>query len=136
MTAAGYSTTSLVKKLGVKPDHRVVLVGRPEGWDIPELPATVTLTEDPGETGDVTIAFFRSLRGLEDGARDLVAQLPADGALWIAWPRRAGGHTSDIAENDLRRVLLVEGVVDVKVAAIDHDWSGLKFVWRKDRRTM
>ena len=55
-------------------------------------------------------------------------------ALWIAWPRRAGGHRSDITDSLVRETLLPIGVVDVKVAALDEDWSGLKFVWRKDRR--
>jgi hypothetical protein len=50
-------------------------------------------------------------------------------ALWVAWPRRAGGHTSDVSENDLRDLFLPTGLVDVKVAALDADRSGLKFVW-------
>ncbi|MEV6139756.1 hypothetical protein AB0L63_27665 [Nocardia sp. NPDC051990] len=49
--------------------------------------------------------------------------------MWIAWPRKAGGHVSDIAENDLRELLLAIGVVDVKVGAFDNAWSGPKFVW-------
>ena len=134
MTAAGYSGTPLAKKLGVKPDHRVVLVDRPDGWDIPGLPTDVTITHNALESGDVIVAFFRSLHELEDGAADLIGRLPAESSLWIAWPRRAGGHTSDVTENDLRRVLLPTGVVDVKVAALDDDWSGLKFVWRKELR--
>jgi hypothetical protein len=148
MTAAGYSGTPLAKKLGMKPDHRVVLVDRPDEWDIPGLPAGVTITQIPIhrladarphpqnalESGDVIVAFFRSLHELEDGAADLIGRLSAESSLWIAWPRRAGGHTSDITENDLRRVLLPTGVVDVKVAALDDDWSGLKFVWRKELR--
>jgi hypothetical protein len=134
MTTAGYSGAPLARKLGIKPEHDVVLVGQPEGWEIPDLPAGVTVSHDALQVGDVQIAFFRSLHELEGAADDLVAQLPADSALWIAWPRRAGGHTSDITENDLRRVLLPAGVVDTKVAALDNDWSGLKFVWRKEHR--
>ena len=64
----------------------------------------------------------------------LVESLPKPGALWVAWPRKAGGHVSDVDENLLREVLLPTGVVDVKVAALDVDWSGLKFVWRKENR--
>jgi hypothetical protein len=54
--------------------------------------------------------------------------------LWVAWPRRAGGHTSDITDNIVRQIVLPLGLVDVKVAALDQDWSGLKFVWRKELR--
>ena len=57
-----------------------------------------------------------------------------DGALWLAWPRRAGGHRSDITDNEIRAVVLPLGLVDIKVAALDDDWSGLKVVWRKELR--
>jgi hypothetical protein len=56
------------------------------------------------------------------------------GGLWLAWPRRAGGHDSDITENGLRDVALPLGIVDNKVAAIDEDWSGLRVVWRVEHR--
>jgi hypothetical protein len=56
------------------------------------------------------------------------------GMVWIAWPRKAGGHVSDISENGIRDVVLPHGLVDVKVAALDEDWSGLKVVWRREKR--
>lgn len=125
---AGYSGTPLAKKLGIKPGHRLALRHRPPGWQIPDLPADVELvTEAP----DVLLAFYRTHAELADEAPMLAARLPRGSMLWIAWPRKAGGHVSDIAENDLRELLLPIGVVDVKVAAFDNDWSGVKFVWRK-----
>jgi len=60
--------------------------------------------------------------------------ITVDGSLWIAWPRRAAGHISDITDNVVRNVALPLGLVDVKVAALDEDWSALKFVWRKKLR--
>jgi hypothetical protein len=133
---AGYSGTPLAKKLGVKPGHRVVLKAAPAGWEIPGVPQDVTVARGaaPGAAPDITIAFCRSWRQLERDLASLTAALPAGGSLWVAWPRRAGGHSSDITENGLRELLLPLGVVDVKVAALDHDWSGLKFVWRKNLR--
>jgi hypothetical protein len=56
------------------------------------------------------------------------------GAVWVAWPRKAAGHDSDVDENAIREAALAIGLVDVKVAAIDEDWSGLKIVWRKENR--
>ena len=56
------------------------------------------------------------------------------GALWVAWPRRAAGHRSDITDNVIREYVLPLGLVDVKVAAIDEDWSGLRVVWRTENR--
>jgi hypothetical protein len=80
---------------------------------------------------DVIIVFSRSRPQLEHDLTGITSALPATGSLWIAWPRRAAGHTSGITENGLRELLLPAGVADVKVAALDHDWPGLKFVWRK-----
>lgn len=58
----------------------------------------------------------------------------ADGALWIAWPRRAAGRESDITDNIVRQSVLPLGLVDVKVVALGEEWSALKFVWRKELR--
>ena len=52
----------------------------------------------------------------------------------MAWPRRASGHRSDITDDLVRRRALPIGLVDVKVAVIDEDWSGLRLVWRKEKR--
>ncbi len=83
---------------------------------------------------DVALVFCRTAADVAAVA-PLVANLCRSGsALWVAWPRKAGGHVSDVDENLLREVLLPKGVVDVKVAALDADWSGLKFVWRKENR--
>jgi hypothetical protein len=125
---AGYSGTPLWKKLGVK--ERLTLVDAPVGWSVPDLPAGVTV----GDGGDVVVAFHRTAAALAAGIEGLGQAIFPDRALWIAWPRRAAGHDSDITENGIRDVALPLGLVDVKVAAIDQDWSGLKLVWRRERR--
>ena len=56
------------------------------------------------------------------------------GAVWVLWPRRASGHDSDITDNVMRSCALAAGLVDVKVAAVDEDWSGLRLVWRTKNR--
>ena len=80
------------------------------------------------------MAFFT--RAAEIGARlpALAERIYPAGAVWAAWPRRAGGHTSDITDNVVREHALAIGLVDVKVAAIDDDWSGLRLVWRVANR--
>jgi hypothetical protein len=132
---AGYSNTPLSRKLGIKPGHRIALIGRPEGWEIEGLPADVTVRDQATGQLDLIVAFFAQRTELARDAPDLLPALVPDGSLWIAWPRRAAGHVSDIRENDLRDILLPTGVVDTKVAALDEDWSGLKFVWRKELRS-
>ena len=80
------------------------------------------------------MAFFSDLAKLQREVPNLVRMIVPDGALWLAWPRRAAGHESDISDNKIRTEVLPLGLVDVKVAALDPDLSGLKFVWRKERR--
>jgi hypothetical protein len=130
--AAGYSLTPQARKLGLKPGHRLRIDQPPDGWAL-DRPPDLRLVEE-AEAADVILSFFRS-------AAELPARLPAlakaiypKGALWIAWPRRAGGHRSDITENLLRDQALPLGIVDVKVAALDEDWSALRFVWRVENR--
>ena len=94
----------------------------------------MALVAEPGRTVDVAVAFHHSLADLAAEAPALVADLADAAMLWIAWPRKAAGHVSDIAENDLRDMFLPLGVVDVKVAALGEDWSGLKLVRRRENR--
>ncbi|MET7987058.1 MULTISPECIES: DUF3052 domain-containing protein [unclassified Streptomyces] len=131
----GYSGTPLARKIGIKAGHRVRLVHGPRDWEIPGLPDGCEVGESGPEGADVTVAFFRERAELAARAAGLAAELSDAGMLWIAWPRRAAGHRSDITENDLRDLLLPLGVVDVKVAALGEDWSGLKFVRRKENRS-
>ena len=86
----------------------------------------------PGPT-DVALVFVRSAAELDGLARWGEWIFPA-ASLWIAWPRKAAGHVSDVTENAIRDGALELGMVDVKVAAIDTDWSGLKLMWRKENR--
>ncbi|WP_416961371.1 DUF3052 domain-containing protein [Streptomyces sp. Agncl-13] len=132
--AGGYSGTPLAKKIGVKPGHQVRLHHAPDHWAIPGLPADCEVADGGPRGADVTLAFYRERRQLDAEAQELVLDLADTAMLWIAWPRKAAGHVSDISENDLRDLFLPLGVVDVKVAALGDDWSGLKFVRRRENR--
>ncbi len=131
---AGYSGTPLHKKLGIKPGDVVALIGAPEGWSIDPLPDGVVIRSRAAGALDVIVAFFDERIKLERRLPSLLPVVPADGSLWIAWPRRAAGHVSDITDNALRVLVLPTGLVDTKVAALDDNWSGLRFVWRRELR--
>jgi hypothetical protein len=126
---AGYSPTPQARKLGLKPGLRVCLDDAPRGWSLDD-PPELDLVAD-GRV-DVLIAFVRSPDDLAAAAWG--ERIFPNGAVWVAWPRKAAGHVSDITENGIRDAVLPLGLVDVKVAAIDNDWSGLKVVWRTERR--
>ena len=128
------SGTPLAKKLGIKEGHRLTLVEAPPEWSVPDLPTNVEVGAGLQEPADVVIAFHREAAELSSRIEALGQAIHPNGMVWIAWPRKAGGHDSDITENGIRDVVLPLGLVDVKVAALDDDWSGLKVVWRRERR--
>ena len=107
----------------------------PDKWEISDLPGGVELSRNPSKPQyDVVIAFFTQKGAIAASIVELQELIRADGRLWLAWPRRAGGHTSDVTDNLVREVVLPTGLVDTKVAALDRDWSALQFVWRKELR--
>ena len=139
---AGYSGTPMAKKLGIKDGAVLALLDAPASWSVPELPDGVTvarLTAASRRSGkglaevDVALVFCRTVAAVA-AVPLLVTSLPKRSALWVAWPRKAGGHVSDVSDDLLRDVLLPTGIVDVKVAALDVDWSAVKFLWRKENR--
>lgn len=130
--AAGYSSTPQARKLGLKPGQRVRIDQPPDGWAL-DHPPELSMVAEP-EAADVILSFFRNAAELPARLPALAAAIYPEGALWIAWPRKAGGHRSDITENLLRDQALPLGIVDVKVAALDEDWSALRFVWRVENR--
>jgi hypothetical protein len=130
---AGERGTPQAKKLGLRPGLTVDLDHPPAGWALEG--STEGLIAAADGPVDWILAFFSSAAELSARAPDLVARIFPAGALWIAWPRRAAGHVSDLTDNVVRACLLPLGVVDVKVAAIDEHWSGLRFVWRTTKRT-
>jgi hypothetical protein len=130
---SGYSGRSQAGKLGLRSGQRVYLHRAPAGWDLADPPDGLT---DAGPDGpaDVIIAFFTTAASIPAELAGLAQRIYPAGALWVAWPRRAGGHRSDITDNVIREHALPMGLVDVKVAAIDEDWSGLRLVWRVENR--
>jgi hypothetical protein len=128
---AGYSGTPLAQKLGIKPGSRLLLVGAPIGFVPEPLPNDVTVRRRRGAGQyEVVILFCPDARRLHAGFAALVEAITTAGALWVCWPKKASGVVSDLNENDVRDHGLTCGLVDVKVAAIDATWSGLKFVRR------
>jgi len=129
---AGYSGTPLPKKLEIKDGTRVALVGAPADFSrtLGALPPGAKLQRGLAAPRDLTIWFVTSRKQLEG---DLRRNTPAkgEGSLWIAWPKKASGVKTDLTEDVLREVILPHGLVDRKVCAIDHTWSGLLFSWRK-----
>jgi len=129
---AGYSGTPLIRKIGIKPGHRIHLHDHPMSFlrDLGELPDAVKLEQRLAGGTDVMVCFVESETELKKQFSRLAGKLAPDGMLWIAWPKRASGRKTDLTEDVVRNIGLKAGLVDVKVCAIDEVWSGLKFVVR------
>ena len=133
MTA--YSGTPLPKKLGIKEDMTVGILGAPDGFEglLGELPSGVEL-HDGLIPSNIFIVFSRWSSEMESGFHSAMASLPADGVIWVAWPKKASGVETDLTEDAMRELFLPTGMVDNKVCAIDEIWSGLRFVVRRENR--
>ena len=128
--SAGYSGTPLVKKLGIKPGHRVLLLGAPDGFELEGVP----VVRRAAGLADVILSFHTERRELERRMPVLRERMEQAAGLWIAWPKRASKLPTDLTENVVRELALANRLVDNKVAAIDETWSGLRLVIRlKDR---
>jgi len=135
--SAGYSDTPLPRKLGIKPEARVGLIGAPHDFDevLGELPPGVTVRRRAQGTFDVLVMFVQKRSELERRLPALKKALDQAGGLWVAWPKRSSGVATDLGEGSVREVGLASGLVDNKVCAIDETWSGLRFVYRLADRT-
>jgi hypothetical protein len=129
---AGYSGTPLERKLGVKDGHVLFLDGAP--GDLALDPAGARVVRRLPARADVTLTFHTTLAGLSARLPVLFERTSTAGMVWVCWPKKAAqkelGIPSDLDENAVRELGLRLGFVDVKVAAIDDTWSGLKFVRR------
>ncbi len=130
---AGYSGSPLAKKLGVKEGHCLALLGAPEGFvnQLEGLPDDVAIRTAARGTNDVLVSFHRRRSDFETKLPSRLRSMDVDGGLWVSWPKRASGVSTDMTEDVVREVCLPVGLVDNKVCAIDETWSGLRFARRR-----
>ncbi|MEM8886388.1 MAG: DUF3052 domain-containing protein [Bacteroidota bacterium] len=135
--SAGYSQTPLARKLGIKPGYKVLLYQAPDHYFelFADLPEELEFLEKGIEEGvDFIHLFCTEMKDLEAVADVHKAFLKKTGLMWVSWPKGKSKIPTDLKREPIRDHLLSIGLVDVKVAAVDEDWSGLKFVYRvKDR---
>lgn len=132
---AGYSGTPLPRKLGIRAGDTVVALDAPAGFEetLGELPEDVRLARDR-RPAQMVIAFATSSHEMSLLFEEGMGLIPADGAIWVAWPKRSSRVETDLTEDVMRELFLPTGMVDTKVCAIDETWSGLRFVVRKENR--
>jgi len=130
---AGYSGTPQLKKLGIGPGASWDVDGAPATWAFQTAPDPAARSTGSGPV-DVLLAFIRAAEEVTPTLARLEERVFPAGGLWIAWPRKAAGHVSNVTDSVVREAALARQLVDVKVAALDTDWSSLKLVWRVEHR--
>ena len=143
---AGYSGTPLVRKLGIKEGMRLGVIGDPGHFEalLGPLPSGVQRVDDPSlprkpragtdRALDVVVVFVPEARLLERRFRLGHRLIDWAGGLWVSWPKMKSGLFRDLREGEIRTYGLNAGLVDNKICAVDDDWSGLRFVYRREDR--
>ncbi|MDB5229851.1 MAG: hypothetical protein JWN76_656 [Chitinophagaceae bacterium] len=135
MPTAGYSSTPLFKKLGLKPKMNVLFINAPEAYKeyISEIYNDVQISKQKKEL-DFVHLFTNKISEFERQLKQLKDAIKKDGTIWVSWYKKAAKKPTELTEDIIRDTALAIGLVDVKVCAVDEEWSGLKLVYRlKDR---
>jgi hypothetical protein len=138
MKTTGYSGTPLAKKLGLKDGFKIRLVNQPKYYfDLFEnFPENVSIETNIRSKKNLVHYFTKQASALTKDIEALRNEIEPNGMIWISWPKKASKIPTDITEDVIRNLALANGLVDVKVCAIDEIWSGLKLVIPvKDRET-
>ena len=134
---AGYSSTPLAKKLGIRPSSTVALLDAPSSFPSilrPSLPHEVDIRFDARAIRDLFLVFATRKARLRGRLRTALNRIPPDGMIWTAWPKKSSSIATDLAFDEVQALGLAAGLVDNKVGAIDDDWSALRFVIPLARR--
>lgn len=130
MNTSGYSATPLAKKLGLKQGYIIKLVNQPDYYlnlffDFPDNTRLIT---DAATKVNFIHFFPINAQELNNKILSLKNQLLPDGMIWISWHKKSAKIITDITEDYIRNIALKNGLVDIKVCAVDEIWSGLKLV--------
>ncbi|HEX5153696.1 MAG TPA: hypothetical protein VFW07_19755 [Parafilimonas sp.] len=127
---AGYSSTPLAKKLGIKPQYTMRLINAPGYYFelFADMPDDVNILTDKKIKKNFIHLFVKKLSELEKYIFEIKNEIEQDGIIWVSWYKKSSKIPTDITEDKIRAIALSNGLVDVKVCAVDDVWSGLKLV--------
>lgn len=130
MKPSGYSGTPLAKKLGLKEGFTARIIDPPAYYFelFSDLPSTLHFISTPKGKKNFIHYFVKEAKALRSNIASLKNEIEENGMIWISWYKKASGIPTDITEDVIRELALANGLVDVKVCAVDNVWSGLKLV--------
>jgi hypothetical protein len=137
MTTAGYSGTPLAKKLGIKEGFKIRLVNQPDYYFnlFTDMPENIANLNDKKSRKNLIHYFTKQAKDLGRDILSLKNEIEPNGIIWISWPKKSSKIVTDITEDTIRKLALGNGLVDIKVCAVDEIWSGLKLVIPVKERT-
>lgn len=133
---AGYSGTPLARKLGITKETRLLLIKAPAGymnWLQPDGPPAPCSTRTLPDVVHLFVEKQAELKKHLDQLQTVFDKNPKL-ALWVSWYKKAARMPTDITEDSIRELALPIGLVDIKVCAVNEQWSGLKLVRRLANR--
>jgi Protein of unknown function (DUF3052) len=130
MKTSGYSGTPLAKKLGLKEGFKIRLVNQPDYYFelFIDLPENIEILKDKKTKKNLIHYFTKEAKDLHKDIVSLRNEIEQNGMIWISWPKKASKIVTNITEDVIRDLVLKNGLVDIKVCAVDEIWSGLKLV--------
>jgi hypothetical protein len=133
---AGYSGTPLPQKLGIKTGLTVVTINAPAKYRrlLAKIPDGVTFSDRLKPGSNFVHLFTKRRNELQKKMSILRDKISDDGTIWVSWPKKSSGISTDITEDVIREIALPLGFVDIKVCAVDETWSGLKLMIRRENR--
>ncbi|MEQ1609935.1 MAG: DUF3052 domain-containing protein [Hyphomonadaceae bacterium] len=132
-SSAGYSGKSLIAKLGWREGSKTIVVSPPGNYGELTDDAVIVAKKTAPSSGSFEFIhlFVRTAAELARDLPKLELRLASGGMIWVSWPKKTSKLFVDLTEDGIRKVCLPMGLVDVKVCAVDADWSGLKLYRRK-----
>ena len=127
---AGYSSTPLAKKLGIQPRFKMRLINAPDYYFelFADMPADIHILADKKIKKNFIHLFVKKRSELEKYITEIKNEIEQNGIIWISWYKKSSKLSTDVTEDKIRETALANGLVDIKVCAIDDVWSGLKLV--------
>ncbi|MGB2713224.1 MAG: hypothetical protein WBC51_03535 [Vicinamibacterales bacterium] len=133
---AGYSGTSLAKKLGINSGTKLHLIDAPPTLQrlLAPLPDGVEFVPTTSDTTDIIHVFSTKKARLAKTLVVIRKRMRPNAVVWVSWPKKAARVPTDLTEDVIRELALPLGLVDIKVCAVDDVWSGLKLMVRRELR--
>jgi len=130
MITSGYSGTPLAKKLGIKEGFKIRLINHPDHYfDLfTDMPENIAILKDKATKKNLIHFFTNQAKDLQKNLSLIKTEIEPNGIIWVSWPKKASKIETDITEDVIRNIALANGLVDIKVCAVDETWSGLKLV--------